>query len=147
SDATSLGCGWRWYLWAAGWDPVSWPRRLVSAGGRTPHATRAQAAGRLVHTRGLSRCPVVGAVQQGRECGRRGAIAGGDDRQIRLLIEVHGPLNGGNDPRDVIAKRATAEERQEHAVVAMALCIHQCRTQRSLIGGLEHELGEGGPQP
>ena len=85
-------------------------------------------------------------MQQGLERGGRRAIADEDDVQIRLLVEMHRPLDSGKDPRGVVAKRATAKERQKHAVVTMASRIDDRRTQRGLIRGLEHELGEGCPQ-
>ena len=93
---------------------------LVAAGGRTPNETRAQAAGRWLHARVLVTGPVVCAMQQGLDRGRRRAIADEDDVQIRLLVEVHGTVDSGNDPSGVVAKRAAAEEREKHAVVAMA---------------------------
>ena len=81
-------------------------------------------------------------MQQRLERGRRCAIADENDVQLRLLVEVHGTVDSSNDPPGVVTKRAAAEERQKHAVVAMASCIHDRRTQRGLIGGLEREPGE-----
>ena len=90
---------------------------------------------------------MVCATQQGLERRSRRAIADEDDVQICLLVEVHSPFDGGNDPRAVVAKDTAAKQREKHAVVAMASRIDDRRTQSGIIGGLEYQLGKGSPQP